>query len=83
MICFSYHAPDETHKVETLRFIVHYFASLFAGIYFNNSNSKLKLYKIQNITVIENPKPENEEDFAEDIAKAIEEAHLFSSYFGI
>ena len=25
---------------------------------------------------------ENEEDFAEDIAKAIEEAHLFSCYFG-
>ena len=51
--------------------------------YFDNSNSKLKLYKIQNITVIENPNLENEEDFVEDIAKAIEEAYLFSCYFGI
>ena len=31
--------------------------------------------------VIENPKLENEEDFAKDIAKAIEEAYLFSCYF--
>ena len=51
--------------------------------YFHNSNSKLKLYKIQNVTVKENPKLENEEDFAEDIAKAIEEAYSFSCYFGI
>ena len=51
--------------------------------YFDNSNSKLKLYKIQNITVIENSKLENEEDFAEDIIKAIEEAYLFCRYFGI
>ena len=51
--------------------------------YFDNSNSKLKLYKIQNITVIENPKLESEEDFAKDIAKATEEAYLFSCYFGI
>ena len=50
---------------------------------FDNSNSNLKLYKIQNVTVIENPKLENEEDFAEDIAQAIEEACLFSCYFGI
>ena len=42
-----------------------------------------KLYKIQNITVIENSKLENEEDFAENIAKAFEEAYLFSVYFGI
>ena len=52
-------------------------------LYFDNSNSKLKLYKIQNITVMENPKLENEKDFAEDTAKAIEEAYLFSCYFGI
>ena len=32
VICFGCHAPDETHKVETLRFVVHYFALLFAGI---------------------------------------------------
>ena len=51
--------------------------------YFDNSNSKLKLYKIQNVNVIENGKLENEEDFAKDIAKAIEEAYLFSCYFGI
>ena len=51
--------------------------------YFGNSISKLKLYKIQNYTVIENPKLENKQDFAEDIAKAIEEAYLFSCYFGI
>ena len=51
--------------------------------YFDNSNSKLKLYKIQNVTVIENPKLENERDFAEDIAKAIEEVYLFSCYFSI
>ena len=52
-------------------------------IYFDNSNSTLKLYKIQNVTVIENPMLENEEDFAEGIAKAIEEAYLFSCHFGI
>ena len=33
MICFSCHAPDETHKVKTLRFVVHYFVILFAGIF--------------------------------------------------
>ena len=32
VICFGSHAPDETHKVETLRFVVHYFVLLFAGI---------------------------------------------------
>ena len=48
--------------------------------YFDNSNSKLKLYKIQNVTVMENPELENE-DVAEDIAKAIEEAYGFSCYF--
>ena len=41
------------------------------------------MYIIQNVTIIENPKLENEEDFAQDIAKAIEEAYLFSCYFGI
>ena len=41
------------------------------------------LNKIQNITVIENFKLDNEEDLAEDITKAIEEAYLFSCYFGI
>ena len=50
--------------------------------YFHNSNSKLKPYKIQNVTVIENPKLENEEDVAEDIAMVIEEAYGFSCYFG-
>ena len=50
--------------------------------YFDNSNSELKPYKIQNVPVIENPKLENEEDVAEDIAKAIEEAYGFSCYFG-
>ena len=49
--------------------------------YFDNCNSKLKPYKIQNVTVIENPKLENE-DVAEDVAKAIEEAYGFSCYFG-
>ena len=49
--------------------------------YFDNSNSKLKLYRIQNVSVIQNPKLENEEDVAED--KAIEEAYGFSCYFGI
>ena len=51
--------------------------------YFDNSNSKLKPYKIQNVTVIENRNLENEEDFAKDTAKVIEEAYLFSGYFGI
>ena len=32
VICFGCHAPDETHKVETLRYVVHYFVLLFAGI---------------------------------------------------
>ena len=41
----------------------------------DSSNSKLKLYKIQYVTVIGNPKLENEEDVAEDIAKSIEEAY--------
>ena len=50
--------------------------------YFDNSNSKLTLYKIQNVTVIENLKLENKEDFAEDIAKTMEKAYLFSCYFG-
>ena len=51
--------------------------------YFDNSNSELKLYEIPNVTVIENHKLENKENFAKDIAKAIEEAYLFSCYFGI
>ena len=50
--------------------------------YFDNSNSKLTLYKIQNVTVIENLKLENKEDFAEDIGKTMEKAYLFSCYFG-
>ena len=32
VICFGCHASDETHKVETLRYVVHYFVLLFAGI---------------------------------------------------
>ena len=32
VICFGCHAPNETHKVETLRFVVYYFVLLFAGI---------------------------------------------------
>ena len=51
--------------------------------YFDYSTSKLKLSKIKNVTAIENPQLENDEDFAEGIAKAIEEACLFSCYFGI
>ena len=41
----------------------------------DSSNSKLKLYKIQYVTVIGNPKLENKEDVAEDIAKSIEEVY--------
>ena len=50
--------------------------------HFDNSNSKQKLHKIQNVTVIENPKLESKEDVAEDTTKAIEEAYEFSCYFG-
>ena len=39
------------------------------------------IYKIKNVTVNKNLKLENEEDFAEDIAKATVEAYGFSSYF--
>ena len=44
--------------------------------YFDNSNSKLKLYKIQNVTVIENPKLENEEDFSEELRPLRKLIHL-------
>ena len=43
---------------------------------------KLKLCKIQIVNVIENPKLENK-DVAENIAKAGEEAHGSSCYFGL